>query len=422
MRIVILGNGIAGNAVAFAVRKYDRQCRITIISGEECPGYDPGALPYYLSGDVARKVVFLKGTEDYRDNGIDLVLGSKASRIAPGEKKVYLENGSEFEYDRLVIAVGGDQIIPPIPGVDKKGVFCCKVLADAEGLARHDGKRAVVIGSGLIGIEASEALKKLGYQVHLVELLGWIMPKVFDEEPARILTESLVTHGIDVFVDEKVVRINGEERVSGVTTDKRELACDTVVLATGVVPATGLAASAGIEIGKTRGIKVNEKMMTSVEDIYACGDCVETKDVFTGEEALYLLRHNALEQAEVVARNCVGIGATYAGAWNFTRAHYFGTHAVSIGRTLSGMDDPTTAEVIEQRRGSDYYRLVIYKGRLAGAQAIGRPANQAGILLGAMWRGDDFDEIRSKWGQVSRINSPYPWNYRVLGRYMGLWY
>lgn len=421
MHIVILGNGIAGNTVAFAVRKYDPRYKITIISPEDCPGYDPGALPYYLGGDVKRNVIFLKNMEDYRDNDINLILGHKATSISPDEKRVSLDDGNELTYDRLVIAIGGNQVIPPIKGIDKEGVFCCKVLSDVEGLLRHDGKVACVIGSGLIGIEACEALKKRGYRVHLVELLGWVMPRVFDEEPAQLLADSLVSHGIDVSTNEKVVGINGGRRVEGVTTDRRELPCDTVVLATGVIPASELAAGAGIETGKTRGIKVDDRMMTNVEDIYACGDCVETKDAFTGEDALYLLRHNALEQAEVVAKNCVGIDTRYPGAWNFTRAHYFSTHAVSIGKTLATMGNAGQTEVIERRHGNDYCRLIIHRGKLAGAQAIGKVANHVGTLLGAMWRRDDLDEIRSRWDRVSGINSPYPWNYRIIGRYMGFW-
>lgn len=420
VHIVIIGNGIAGNALAFGIRKFDRQSAVTIIAAENSPEYDPGALPYYVGGNVPRKEVFLKKIEDYRQNEINLLLGLKAAGINTGKKKVYVADGSEIGYDKLVIATGGNQIVPPIKGIDKEGVYCCKNLADADSLAGHNGKTAVVIGSGLIGIEASEALKRRGYEVYLIELLGWIMPRVFDAEPAKLLADSLIKNGIKVLTNEKVLSVNGENKVSGVTTDKRELKCDTVVLATGVVPASELAREAGIETAASRGIKVNERMMTSVEDVYACGDCVETKDVFTGENVIYQLRHNALEQAEVIAKNCLGFNCTYRGAWNFTRAHFFDTHAVSIGKTLASINDAKDTEVIEKKYDDNYYRLVIHNGKLAGAQAIGKSANNAGILLSSMWRGDNLTELKSQWHKIQQINSPYPWSYRIIGRYMSL--
>lgn len=418
VHVVIIGNGIAGNAAAFGIRKYDQSCRITIISGENCPEYDPGALPYYVGGDVPRRVVFLRDFDDYQSANIELRLGKKATGVDPKAKQVVLEDGSTVDYDKLVIATGGDQLIPPIKGVDKEGVFCCKVLADADALAQHQGKSAVVIGSGLIGIEAAEALKKKGYEVHLIELMGWIMPRVFDKEPAEQLGAALERNGIKVLTNEKVLSIDGDDKVTGVTTDKRKISCDTVVLATGVAPSSKIVAEAGIEVSKTRGIKVNEYLQTSEEDVFACGDCVESWDAVTGEAALYLLRHNALEQAEVVARNCLGLNAKYRGAWNFTRAHYFDTHAVSIGKTVATMEDTTGVDLIEKQFGDDYYRLILKNGVLAGAQAIGRFADQMGIFLGALRRKVNIKELSSQIEQITRLNSTYPWTYRVIARYL----
>lgn len=418
MHIVIIGNGIAGNAVAFEIKKYCPNYHVTIISQENCPAYEPGALPYYLGGNVPRRTVFFKQLEDYHRAGIELILAKKVVALNPEKREVLLATGDSLTYDRLVIATGGEQMIPPIQGIDKGGIFSCKILADADSLAAHNGKTVVVIGSGLIGIEAAEALKLRGYEVYLVELLDWILPRVFDREPAAILAEELEKKGIKVFIKEKVLSINGNDRVTSVTTDKREIPCDTVVLASGVIPASKLAVEAGIEVGRSRGIKVDEHMQTSISHIYACGDCVEAKDVFTGENALYQLRHNALEQAEVVARNCAGIESKYRGAWNFTRAHFFDTHAVSIGKTLAGCQERGGIEVIEKKQQDGYYRLILQDGYLIGAQAIGRPANNMGFLFGAMRRRDDLRQLRSKWEQVQQLNSIYPWSCRVIGRYL----
>ena len=415
-RIVIVGNGIAGNETAFTIRKYDQRSKVTIISAENCPEYDPGALTYYVSDDLPREAVFLKNIDDYHRSNIDLLLGHKVTKIDCSEKKVCMDDDSGIDYDKLVIATGSKPVIPPIDGVDKEGVFGCKVLSDADSLVSHNGENVVVVGSGLIGIEASEALKKKGYNVYLIELLDWIMPRVFDEKPAGILANLLSKHGIDVLIKEKVLSIDGDDKVRKITTDKRELMCDTVVLATGVFPANDLALDAGLKIGKSKGIKVNERGMTNVEDVYACGDCVETQDAFTEEDAAYLQRHNALEQAEVVARNCAGDCFTYRGVWDFTRVHFFDTHGMSIGKKLMNTDN---AEIIEKNYGNDYCRLISHEGKLAGVQAIGKFADNAGLLLGAMWRQDDLNEIRSQWDRIQQINSSYPWPYRILCRYLG---
>jgi len=418
MQIIIIGNGTAGNIAAFTIRKYDKQSKITVISSENFPEYDPCSLPYYVSGDVPREAVFRKAWEDYEREHIDLILGQRAEQIDPPQKIVVTNKGSEFKYDKLILAQGGKLIVPPIKGVDKKGVLSCKLLPEADNLAAHKGKVAVVIGSGPIGIESAEALKKNNYQVYIIELLDWIMPMLFDEKPARRLEKNLNGYGIQVLTSERVLSIGGNSEVTGIVTDKREIQCDTVVLATGVMPSKDLAETAGITTA--RGIKVDERMMTSVEDIYACGDCVETVDAITGKPALYLLKHNAIEQAEVAARNCLGDNCIYAGAWSFARAHYFDTHAVSIGNSSRALGGAADIEIIERIFSEDYVRLILKEGKLAGAQAIGEFADHAGVLLGAMWRQDDLSKLRSNWDKVLQINYVTPWPHRVIGRLMGL--
>jgi NADH oxidase (H2O2-forming) len=416
MHIVIIGNGIAGNEVAFNIRKYDKQSKITIASAENCAEYNPGSLPYYVAGGIPREKIFLRKIEDYHKGNINLLLEHKISEINTDKKRVYTENNTEIDYDKLVIATGAKLRAPPIEGLDKEGVLGCKDLSDADELAKHKGKIAVIIGSGLVGIEVSEALRKKDYKVYLIELLDWIIPMLFDKEPAMLLTNLLSKHGIHALTHEKVLSICGNKKVNSVITDQREIKCDTVVVATGVVPNVSVIANAGIKIGKLGGIKVNDRMMTSVEDVYACGDCAEAKDAFTNEDSLYLLQHNAIEQAEIVAKNCVGRYSTYRGTWNFARVYYFDTHAVSIGKTLSLFGETNNVKVNETQFPDGYCRLIIGNGELRGAQAIGKFADYAGILLGAMWRHVDLSKI--SWDKVYQINSSYPWVYRMLGQYV----
>jgi len=419
MKIVIVGNGIAGNEVASFLREKTKALEIKILSAEKFPEYDPCSLPYFVGGEVTRDVVFRKTLDDYKQNNITLVLDSKVVTINPLTKKVFTEKGDAHPFDRLVLAHGGSLFIPPIEGVEKGGVHSCKLLGEADKLLQHKGGIAVVIGSGAIGIEAAEALKKKGYEVYIIELLDWILPALFDEPAAKRLEEEMEGYGIHVFSGEKVLMIEGDKKVTGVVTDKQEIGCDTVVIATGVVPGKALAETAGIAVD--RGIKVNEKMETNVEDIFACGDCVESVDACTGEAAMFQLKHNATDQARIVAMNILGEDARYVGAYAFARAHFFNTHAVSFGKTMRGtaclLGD---TEIIEREREKNYLRIILLDGKVIGGQAIGSFADSIGLFMSAMWRKDDFNILRENWGKIIQAGSPYPWTYRKMGYLIGL--
>lgn len=418
MKVVIIGNGIAGNTVAFSIRERSRQTQILIVSSETFPEYDPCSLPYFLGGDCEEGAVYRKKPEDYGKSGIDVLYGSKAVSISPESKTVHTENGHAIGYDKLVLAHGGDLFIPPIPGIRNAGVFSCKQLGETLKLRAHKGKSAVVIGSGAIGIEAAEALKKRGYEVHVIELLGWILPALFDEPTAKRLEVAMEGYGIHVHTGEKVVQITGEGAVTGVVTDKRHIDCDTVVVATGVVPGVALARTAGIETG--RGIQVDRHMRTSVPDIYACGDCVETIDACTDEVAMFQLKHNAIEQGQIAARNILGDSVRYLGAYAFARAHFFGTHAVTFGKTLRATECLLgDKELIEKERGGDYLRIILLDGKVIGGQAIGAFADKIGYFIGAMWRRDDMNRLRKKLEHLPPEAAPYAWHQIHMGSLLG---
>jgi NADH oxidase (H2O2-forming) len=396
MKIVIIGNGIAGNQVASRVRENSKTCEICIVSAESFPEYDPCSLPYFLGGDVPRETVFRKRMDDYKAQGIDLILDSRVTAIDAKARCIKTENLLSLDYDTLVLAHGGSLFIPPIGGVDMPGVFSCKQLGEIDKLRAHKGRRAVVVGSGAIGIEVAEALKKNGYHVSIIELVDYILPALFDEATSRQLEASLRLCGIEVFTSEKVIRIEGKKgTVEKVITDKRTLDCDTVVIATGIVPGISLAKTAGVEV--ERGIKVNDKMETSVSSIYACGDCVETVDVCTGEDAMFQLKHNAIDQAEVVAANIIGRPKRYSGAYAFARVHFWDTHAATFGKTTHATKcEIGELEIIEKRKASDYLRLILKDDIIVGGQAVGGFARHIGSFMAAMRRGNKFSRLQKR--------------------------
>ncbi|MFP4050069.1 MAG: NAD(P)/FAD-dependent oxidoreductase, partial [Desulfovermiculus sp.] len=407
-KVVIIGNGIAGNQVAFSIRERCQETELVILSAESWPEYDPCSLPYFLGGDCEKKDVFRRQESDYRAHGIDLLYDHKAVSISPENKTVHTEGGEQIGYDKLVLAHGGDLFIPPIEGVHNKGVFSCKQLHETLKLKAHEGKSAVVIGSGAIGIEAAEALKKKGYEVFIIELLGWILPALFDETTAKKLEDALQGYGIHVLTGEKVMQITGDSEVTGVITDQREIDCDTVVIATGVVPGVALAKTAGISTG--RGIQIDRFMRTSVPDIFACGDCVETVDACTGETAMFQLKHNAMEQGRIVARNILGDEVPYLGAYAFARAHFFDTHAVTFGKTMRETECLIgEKELIEKTEGNNYLRLVLVDGKILGGQAIGSFADSIGFFISAMWRKEDMNHLRARLHQMSFLRAARSW-------------
>jgi len=391
MNVVIIGNGIAGNSSAFAIREVSKDIAITIISEETFPLYSACVLPNYLAGDIDREKVFLMTQQHYSQKNIDIILGQKVSEIDIRGNNVLLETQS-IPFDKLIIATGGEVVIPPIEGLHKRGILKLKSLADADEIADFPRRRAVIIGSGFIGLETAIALRKRGWEVAIIESLSWILPRVFDEKPSQLLSGIVEDHGIKVVIGEKVKRITGDVKVEGVVTDRREVECDMVIIATGMRPRVELARQAGIRVGELGGIWVDKQMMTSAENIYACGDCVEAKDAIFDMPTLSLLWHNAKEQGLVAGLNCAGMRRGYPGSQDISGIDIFGTFAVSIGRTMSNLEDGNI-EIVERECQRDYRRLLIADGKLVGVQAIGRNKH-VGMLLSVIRRGSDISMIR----------------------------
>jgi NADH oxidase (H2O2-forming) len=379
-RFAIIGNGIAGATAAATIRRLNRKARITIISEEPHPVYSACVLADYLSGEIERQGVFIKSLRDYQQQNIRLVSSQKAMALDVGYKRVVLTSG-HISYDKLIIATGSKPVIPNVEGKECQGVFTFKSLNDADMIHRWDGQEAVVVGSGPVGLEISLTLRKKGYRVVLIELLDRVLPRVFDEYPASIIKSILKEGGIEVLTREKLVRIAGTERVEAVITDKRRIKCDTVILAAGVRPEVGLVTGI-LELGKIGGILVDERMGTSVKDIYACGDCVEVKDLLSGCPALNLLWHNARKQGEVAGYNAAGMPCDYPGSFNLTGLNLFGTQVYSFGSTVGASQD--RPEVIERKTDGRYQRLILLHEVLIGAQSINWSENMAVLLNTAL--------------------------------------
>lgn len=327
-RIVVIGGVAAGPKAAARARRVDPHAKITVLERGEHASYGACGFPYHLAGEVeeldelmetpagaVRNAAFFQKVKDVR-----LVTGAEVVEIVPAAKEVVYRDTASGEtstlpYDRLVLATGAKPLLPPIPGVRLANVFALKEYGDAERLRRAaeaaeaaSGRQpaAVVVGAGLIGLEVAEALLGRGWQVTVAELAPQILPAA-DPEIAAHLEKHAAAKGLQVVKGIRVEEIVGDDfgRVRAVRLADRELSADLVLVATGVRPEVELARAAGLAIGVTGAIQVDEHLRTSDPDIFAAGDCAEKRDVVTGRPCWLPLGSTANREGRVAGTNAV---------------------------------------------------------------------------------------------------------------------
>jgi len=418
LKVVVIGNGIGGFSAGSTIRRLDDQCEVTLIASEAHPLYSACVLPDYISGKISRKQVFVKSRSDYRNLGIRAFWGLEAKEIDPNTKKIFLDDGRDIDFDRLILATGSEALFF---GELKKGLFKLKTLKDADEIKRQRGKKAVVIGAGPIGVEIGIALLKRGYEVTIVEMMDKVLPLGLDTKGAEKVKSMLEERGIEVLLNERSEKVLGSDRVEGLVTSKRQIDCDTLLWAVGMRPRVELAREAGIVLGERGGIRVNSHMETNIEGIYACGDCVESNDMLTGEPYPNLFWHNANRQGMVAGRNCLGKTTDYPGSQNILNVDVFGNHVAGFGFTeaalhrfenVKGMAGKLSdLSIIEKEKNGSYYRLVIVGDRCMGGQFINMSQN-IGMLWSLMIRRRGMKELTNLLGNRELLCRK-PWFYPI---------
>jgi len=393
-RIVIVGNGIAGNTAAEVILRNAKGSHLTLISEEPFPEYSACLLPDYLSGRLKRERVFLKRLEDYQSKGIESFLGEAATEIDLRKFEIRTLR-RKIPYDKLILSTGTQSIISDLPGVGLKGVFPLKTLGDIDRILGWEGQKAVVLGAGLVGLKASIALKRRGWDTTLISR-RWVLPRVFDEMPAQYLERILVENGIQVVTGAEVKGLEGRDRVERVVVNHQHFQCDMVILALGLFPNTGLAKDAGIKIGQLGGIKTDDRMMTNIEEIYGCGDCVEQKDRISGYNVQSLLWHNAKQQGEIAGFNASGVKKRYPGVYWIVHLNLLGTSAVAIGLGSDPIRrfgiDKEAMSVIDQEIDGIYERLILIKDQIVGIQMI-NSKKYVGMMFSCIQRRDQLSRL-----------------------------
>ncbi|MEK7699344.1 MAG: FAD-dependent oxidoreductase [Planctomycetota bacterium] len=341
--LIIIGGVAAGMKAAAKARRESQQVRITVFSDEEHISYAGCGMPYFI-GDVIkekkkliiREPAYFKGMHD-----IDVLTLHRVTAIDARLKQVVVKNlktGQDltFSYDKLIIATGALPIVPSLPGISLGNIFTLRTVADAVQIKSlvDSGKvkNAVVAGSGFIGLEMAENLSLRGIKVVLVELLGQILPP-FDEDMALLVQNHLTGNGVEVVTSDGVKSFEGNQGnyVTRVITGKRQLPADMVILSVGVKPNTRVAIDAGIKVGATHAITVNERMETNIPDIYAVGDCAENTHLITGKPAWVALGSTAAKMGRVAAINALGGNDAFKGVLGTVIMKIFGMNVAKTG-------------------------------------------------------------------------------------------
>ncbi len=384
--ILIIGCGAAGSSAAFAAKKTSPALSVCVLGSEDLPVYSAPALPDLLSGELSREGVFVRERSDYESAGIVLRLGETVRAIDPERREVHLESGEALRYGELILATGSQPIrLRRMQGTDLPGNFVMKSMADVDAMAAYGGSRAVVVGSGAIGLEGSMALKARGFeQVTLVEALDWLSPKSLDKETSDELAAVLESFGVEVLTGEAVQGVLGETRVTGVRTAKRDIPCDLVLWGIGMRPDVELAKAAGIPLGQLGAIRVDERMCTGLSHVYACGDCVESTDALTGKPAVHLFWEPAQRGGSVAGANAAGADEVYQGSLAVFLTNKGGLSILALGKTAREIA-PEERVILQEKRDGVFRRLLLEDGYLAGVQTVGSLAD-ADLLCAVLKR------------------------------------
>jgi nitrite reductase (NADH) large subunit len=362
--LVIIGNGMAAARLAeeLTTRALGRYA-IAVIGEEPRLAYNRVLLSSLLADEVTTAELELKSARWWRDRGVTLVYGCPAVAIETDIRRVRLANGATLPYAKLVLATGSRPIRLPVPGANLAGVLTFRDIADVDSLKRTGaGKRAVVIGGGLLGLEAAHGLVRAGAQVTLVHLMDRLMERQLDPRAAAMLRAEVEARGVTVLTQAETALIDGRGHVEAVTLrDGRRIEADLVVFAIGIRPNVDLARTAGLAVD--RGIVVDDSLMTSRAGIFAIGECAEHKGTCYG------LVEPAYEQARILARRLAGEDAHYAGSVLATNLKVSGVNVFSAGDFLGRAG---AEEIVLTDPGLNIYKkLVVADGRLVGAVLFG---------------------------------------------------
>jgi nitrite reductase (NADH) large subunit len=378
-RVVVVGNGMVGHefcerlAALDTTRRYD----VTVLGEEALPAYDRVHLTSFFETREPR-ALFLAEEGQYERRGTRLSLGTAVTEIDRKRRLVLTTSGEAVPYDVLVLATGSSPFVPPVPGMEKRGVFVYRTIADLQAILAYavGAKSAAVIGGGLLGLEAAKATADLGLETHVVEFAPRLMPRQLDPGGGKVLLQKITALGVTVHLGKTTASVSGEERATGLCfADGSRLEVDLVIVSAGIRPRDELARGARLGVGDRGGIVVDDDLRTSDPSVYAIGECALHRG------SAYGLVGPGWEMARTLAARLTGGDAHFTGADTSTKLKLLGIDVASVGDPFADTDTGRAIVFTDFVRG--VYKKMVLSGdgtRLLGAVLVGDAAPYATLL------------------------------------------
>ena len=390
MKYLIIGHSAAAVGAIEAIRQNDNKGSITVLSNESYPLYSRCLLSYYLAQSIPESGLKIRPDDWHDQHGVEVFTGKQVVEVIHPGQKVRCEDGSVYEYDKLLIATGGSPKIPGnLPG-EVEGIYVLRNIEDARRIEAKagKGKKAVILGGGLVGMKAAFALKTRGLDVTVVLRSPHVLSQMIDFDAAQIVMQRLKKYGVEVITGSDVAEVISEDnKITGVKIDSPgsqfEAECDLLIAAKGVIPNTALIENSGIE--KDWGIVTDQYMQTNIEHIYAAGDVAETMDLATGNRTVNALWTCAVEQGKIAGHNMAGEKREYNGSLSMNSINFPGVDLISFGN-VRPKDDSGCEILVENRVEQGIYQKIVLRDNIIKGLILVNKIDRAGLLLSLLGR------------------------------------
>ncbi len=379
-RVIVIGNGMVGYKFCerLVAKDTDQRYQIITFCEEPRPAYDRVHLSEYFSGKAAEDLAMAK-FEWYEENGVELHINEKAISIDRENKTVTTASGKKVPYDKLVMATGSSAFVPPVPGIEKEGVFVYRTIEDLDDIKAYaqKSKTCAIIGGGLLGLEAAKAAQDLGMKTHVVEFAPRLMPRQLDTAAGLLLKDIIEERDISVHLNKATKNIAGEGAVTAMEfSDDTQLEVDMIIVSAGIRPRDELAKEAGLNIGERGGIDVDSYMLTSDPDIFAIGECA----LYNG--MIYGLVAPGYQMADTVSDLLLGKEASFEGSDMSTKLKLIGTDVASFGAIEAPEGSNAREIVINDPHAKLFKKIVISEDgkKLLGGILVGDASAYGGLL------------------------------------------
>lgn len=377
LRIVIIGNGIAGHSAAKAARKRNKKAEITIISDESKITYNRPMLSDYLMDDYDKDKFYVEPLNWYEENNIHQLLHTKVISLDTDKKVITTEHKERYNYDKLIIAAGSHNFIPPITDIKKSGVYTIRNIEDVKTIKAlmPSVNNIVVIGGGLLGLEAAEAFVKYKKNVTVLEVNDALVKMQLDKSTSCHLRKKVESFGVNVITEARITAVLGNEIVTGIQLDTGEIVeADMVLVSAGI--RSNLDICEGTDININRAIIVNEKMETNIDGVYAAGDVAEF------EGLVYGIWPASSGQGEIAGSNAVGDDKKFDHFTPSVVFNAFDVEVFSIGDTCSARDENHSTLIFDDLKNGDYEKIVFLNDRLVGGILLGNMSKTTKLIKG----------------------------------------